>query len=118
MTVYVDDMLMTATVRRTTSQWSHLIADTEEELHEFAQRLGLKRAWFQQPKGIGGKGKPKPDSLRAQMWHYDVTSAKRDQAIKMGAVQITYRDSVRIIQERHSRLFPQIEEDSLLPLDV
>ena len=51
MAVYVDDMNLPATVQNGprvshTSEWSHLFADTEEELHAFAARLGLKRVVF------------------------------------------------------------------------
>lgn len=36
------------------TKWSHMVSDTSEaELHEFAAKLGLKRAWFQG----GGPGK-------------------------------------------------------------
>lgn len=49
---------------------SHLYADTLEELHAFAARLGLKRAWFQ-------------DGKRP---HYDLTAAKRTMAIRLGAI--------------------------------
>ena len=49
MTVYVDDAAIAATVGRITSRWSHLIADDQAELHSFAARLGLRRAWFQDP---------------------------------------------------------------------
>jgi hypothetical protein len=40
------------------------------ELHAMAQRLGLKRAWFQDKPGTP---------------HYDLTPTKRTQAIKLGA---------------------------------
>ncbi|QWQ39587.1 DUF4031 domain-containing protein [Streptomyces sp. YPW6] len=29
------------------THWCHLTADTEDELHAFAARLGLRRSWFQ-----------------------------------------------------------------------
>jgi hypothetical protein len=48
-TVYVDDAAIAATVGWITSRWSHLIADDKDELHAFAARLGLRRAWFQDP---------------------------------------------------------------------
>jgi hypothetical protein len=90
MSVYVDDMLMQADVpnggRTVRGRWSHLIADTQEELHDFAARLGLRRSWFQEPKGFGSLPL-KPESLKAQQWHYDVTGPKREQAIKMGAIR-------------------------------
>jgi len=44
------------------------------ELHEFAARLGLKRAWFQE--------RPK-----AKWDHYDISLEKRRLAVKLGARQ-------------------------------
>lgn len=52
----------------------HLWADSLDELHAFADRLGLKREWFQAP--------PK-----ASWHHYDVSKGVRDRAIGMGAVE-------------------------------
>jgi hypothetical protein len=77
-TVYVDDMLLEARVGRITSRWSHLTADTKDELHAFAAKLGLQRRWFQdKPRGH---------------WHYDVTEGKRLQAIRLGAEMISIED--------------------------
>lgn len=60
----------------------HLVADSRDELHEFAQRLGLQRKWFQDKR----------------LWHYDVTSiAKRSHAVLMGALPISERTAVHII---------------------
>ncbi len=69
MTVYVDD------VRHRFGRMimCHLWADTEEELHAFAARLGLKRAWFQEP--------PK-----ARWKHYDISLGVKARAIRLGAV--------------------------------
>lgn len=63
----------------TNKQWRynsacHLFCDKPEnleELHKFAQRIGLKRSWFQN---------------NPTLPHYDLTSNKRNQAIKAGAV--------------------------------
>ncbi len=52
----------------------HMWADTEAELHAFAERLGLRRAWFQEP--------PK-----ARWKHYDICRSKRALAVKLGAVE-------------------------------
>lgn len=62
----------------------HLIADTEAELHPFAQRLSLKHAWFQ------GKSVP----------HYDLTSNKRALALKYGAKALSNHDFVQIYQSK------------------
>lgn len=67
MAVYVDS----EGTRWRGKQWCHLVADSMEELHEFAGRLGLQRRWFQD---------------KGRYPHYDVTMAVRDRAVRMGAV--------------------------------
>lgn len=82
MSVYVDDGF----VEGDWSFWTgggHMQADTLEELHAMADRLGLKRSWFQSK-----PGKPWHD-------HYDLTRAKRDLAIRLGAVAVTWREAAR-----------------------
>lgn len=87
MTVYVDDSQIRAKVGRINGIWSHLFADTKEELHKFAiEKLKLKREWFQD-KSHG-------------LWHYDVTEPKRQLAIQCGATQVTWRDTPRLMRER------------------
>lgn len=76
MTVYVDDMRMEAKVGNFTAKWSHLTADTSDELIEFALTIGLKESWIQYP----GTWKE----------HFDVTESKRQLAIKNGAKEIGY----------------------------
>ncbi len=78
MPVYVDDarlpfgrMLM-----------SHMLATTETELHCMAGAIGLRRQWFQQ------HSRP----------HYDVSQAKREAAIHLGAIPVTQREIVRITE--------------------
>jgi hypothetical protein len=73
MTVYVDDARIPARVGRWDSSWSHLFADTQDELHAFAARLGLRRSWFQDPTVTGKPLAAKPGSRAAENWHYDVT---------------------------------------------
>lgn len=77
MTVYVDQIQNWPTSIRCFKAGScHLIADTVEELHAFAKRLGLRRGWFQ------------PSS-----WpHYDLTPARREKAVALGAVEKTSRE--------------------------
>jgi len=66
----------------------HMYADTLEELHELAQRIGLKRSWFQ-------------DDPRLQ--HYDLTKGKRFQALRHGAVEQTAAQMVAFSKEHHRR---------------
>jgi len=65
MAVYVDSANIRATVGRLSSTWCHLTADTKDELHEFAARIGLRRSWFQDDNPVPGKIKM-PGG-----WHYE-----------------------------------------------
>lgn len=89
MTIYIDDFRMRSTVGRINSRWSHLTADTKQELHTFAAKLGLKLEWFQD------KGN--------HLWHYDVTDGKRDLAIKLGAMQVTARFIATVVCHKPGR---------------
>lgn len=81
MPVYCDNMRTSATVfnkltgQNVTGQFSHLTADTDEELHAFAENIGLRREYHQ----------PSPPHSRS---HYDVTEGKRRLAIKRGAIAV------------------------------
>jgi Protein of unknown function (DUF4031) len=75
--VYVDDAEIPARGRR----WSHLVADTPEELHRAAELLGLRREWAQD---------------KGRTLHYDVPEELRARAIELGvATPITWRELVR-----------------------
>lgn len=74
MTVYVDDMR--AAYGRMVM--CHMIADSDEELHEMANRIGVARRWWQSPEKTSGS-------------HYDIALSKRALAVAAGAVEITWR---------------------------
>jgi hypothetical protein len=59
--------------------WCHLVADSLDELHQFAARLGLKRAWFQD---------------KASYPHYDVTTSVRERALVLGALPARKRQMI------------------------
>lgn len=67
MTVYVDN----EQIRWRGKRWCHLVAESIDELHQFAGILGLQRAWFQD---------------KASYPHYDVTASVRERALELGAV--------------------------------
>lgn len=93
MTVYVDNARIPARVGRFNARWSHMFADTQEELHAFAESIGLKRAWFQPGKQYGDKP--------PRHWHYDVTDSKRTAAIAAGAKPLyDIREYMAIINAR------------------
>lgn len=100
MTVYIDDAQIKAKVGRIEGIWSHLFADSKEELHAFAiSKLGLKRSWFQD-KSHG-------------LWHYDVTEPKRQLAIQCGAQQVNWRDAPKLMRERDQRQAFTIDHEKL-----
>lgn len=92
MAVYVDEVLdwtLIAQARRLRhTHWCHLTADTEQELHAFAARLGLRRSWYQR-KGPNDVG-----------WHYDVTPNKRAQAVRLGAREVDHGFIARLMDHR------------------
>lgn len=90
MTVYVDDMRKPVRLNRFTANWSHLYADTSEELAEIAFKLGLKPEWLQ----YAGTWKE----------HYDVTDQTRAKALKLGVVPVTYRDTGVYMAAKKKRL--------------
>jgi hypothetical protein len=58
-------------------RWAHLVSDRSlEELHRFADGLGLRRAWFQGD-------------------HYDIPSEVRAEAIRRGAQPVSSAELVR-----------------------
>ena len=98
MAVYVDNAGIPAAVRNGpvvhSSHWSHLFADTQQELHDFATGpLGLKRSYFQ-------PGRPRGEGTPSPYWHYDVTAGKRQRAIQLGAVPVTWHQAIGIMHQR------------------
>ncbi|MDI1241795.1 MAG: DUF4031 domain-containing protein [bacterium] len=66
----------------------HLLADSVEELIEFAESMEMRREWFQ------AKSTP----------HFDLTADGRTAAVSMGAIELTNRELVAKIRElRHRR---------------
>ncbi len=90
MGVYVDQIMPTIP----NANWRHrkgchLIADSIEELHNFADKLSLKRSWFQCKNG--------------NLPHYDLTENKRFQAVMLGAIEIDRQKFVDILRAHRQR---------------
>ncbi len=79
MTVYVDNMRG----RFGSLIMCHMIADSEEELHVMAGRIGVKRRWYQGD-------------------HYDICLAKRTLAVRLGAVEVSMRQLGCMIMRRRA----------------
>ena len=56
----------------------HMFADTPEELHAMADRIGVARRWCQH------KGTPRE--------HYDICLSKRRRAVAAGAIEVSWHD--------------------------
>lgn len=74
MTIFIDELekypreMISLQARKFGRQWCHLWTDGDiEELHKFAQKIGLKRSWFQDKKNFP---------------HYDLVASKRFYAIE------------------------------------
>jgi hypothetical protein len=67
---------------RTGHKWCHMWCDQgdEEKLHKIADKIGMKRIWFQD---------------RPNFAHYDLVPSKRILAIKNGAVECSLYDWIR-----------------------
>ena len=61
----------------------HMLADSVDELHAFAERIGMKREWYQ------------PVSTP----HYDLSLTKRLEAISKGAIEIDNKKVVEIVKK-------------------
>lgn len=87
MAVYVDPLFTAvaqgAQARRTGARhghrWCHLFADTVEELHAMAGKVGMRRAWFQDKEGFP---------------HYDLVPTRREAAVAAGAIELDSRAAV------------------------
>jgi|SRR5580700_2869808 hypothetical protein len=71
--------------------WFGLTADTEEELHPFAQELGLSRQLYR-PRMSGSEVLP-------LVGHYDLDEAERDRAVDLGAQSLSTREHDKMLRE-------------------
>ena len=84
MAVLIDEPLWWFRGRR----WSHLVSDTSlDELHTFAQGVGIPRRAFQGD-------------------HYDVPEEHRPTMLEAGAVEVESRELVRRLRAAGLRLSP------------
>lgn len=73
MTIYVDDIQ-----RYPSGPWCHMWTDGDiGELHHMADKIGLKREWFQQK--------------NPRFPHYDLRPSRRDKALQAGARRMSLR---------------------------
>jgi hypothetical protein len=70
--------------------WFGLTADTEEELHPFAEELGMYRQFYR-PRMAGSEVLP-------IVGHYDLDEGERDRAVAKGAKPLTTREHEKMLR--------------------
>lgn len=81
MPVFVDS----ANIRYGRMIMCHMVADTPEELHAMAERIGVARKWFQR---------------KASFPHYDICGAMKAKAIASGATELDRRGMYDFMKDR------------------
>ena len=76
--VYVD----TATLPYGRMTMCHMASDNLDLLHAMADKIGVKRQWFQN---------------KSKRPHYDICKAKRKLAIENGAIEVSSRELVSLL---------------------
>lgn len=100
--VYIDN----ARVAYKGNLYCHMLADSLDELHEFAEVLGIKKCWFH-----GSASYP----------HYDVKIEFRPQAINLGAILSSRKQIIECgkrlrAQKKHRKHPAFIVQQQALPI--
>lgn len=97
MAVYVDDMQLPVMIGEQEMHWSHLLADSETELHAFAAKIGISRRWARE--------------LDSPIAHYEIAESMRRLALAAGAVPIGYLSPQRAALIRRRRAATHVPVD-------
>lgn len=65
----------------------HMVADTPDELHAMADRIGVARKWFQDPR-----------TMNVSTPHYDICKSKRALAVTAGAIECERNEFVAAVR--------------------
>jgi len=80
MAVYVDDLFDYPGK----GWWCHMVSNNLDELHTMADRIGLRREWFQN---------------HPRHPHYDLRPYSRSLAVLHGAVEVSSEEIVQILKK-------------------
>jgi Protein of unknown function (DUF4031) len=89
MTCYVDQPHSYPSAGLRFTDYCHLLGDTRDELHILAAELGLPRRIFQD---------------HPWRWHYDLPAHLRDEAIALGARQVSMHEVGALLRARRAAL--------------
>lgn len=84
--IHVDQLINWGNEKK--EKWfCHMWSDSSDnELHEFAKRIGVPRAWFHVSRGMIGR-----------FAHYDLNIPRREKALENGAIEESLRNYVNRI---------------------
>ena len=88
--VYVDNFYITGAGNFGRMKMSHMIADTQTELLEMCDKIGVQRKWIQD------YGTPRE--------HFDIAMSKRKLAIEFGAKEIGFRELATMTSNRQHKV--------------
>jgi hypothetical protein len=71
------------------TEYCHLLADTRDELHAMADRIGMPRRFFQD---------------HTWRWHYDLPEPLRELAVAAGAHEVTWPAVARLLKQRREAI--------------
>lgn len=89
MACYVDTVRSYPNAGLRFTEFCHLLADTREELHAMADRIGMPRRFFQD---------------HPWRWHYDLPEHVRAVAVELGAVEVTLHDVGALLKRRKAEI--------------
>ena len=89
MPVYVDEILEYPSTKLRYKKWCHMFADSDDELHAMATKIGLQRSWHQNKPGFS---------------HYDLVPSKRAKAIQCGAKSLTSREMIEKVRKAREKV--------------
>jgi len=90
MPVYVDELINYGAGEKAprcfrNTESCHMYADTLDELHAMAIRIGMKKSWFQNHRFLP---------------HYDLVKSKRALAVSAGAIEHSRREMINFSRTR------------------
>lgn len=87
--VYVDNFYITGAGNFGRMKMSHMIADTQKELLEMCDKIGVQRKWIQ--------------DYETPREHFDISISKRKLAIEFGAKEIGFRELAQMTSARQHK---------------
>ena len=85
MSCYVDAVRAYPKAGLPFQEFCHLLADSRDELHAMAERLGVPRRLFQE---------------HPWRWHYDLPAHVREHAVRLGTIEVDLHTVGELLRRR------------------